>query len=192
MFDVIILLVELFLLPCDGGSFRNIRICGRNHGKCLTVAGCCAGAVLTHTSQRWRTEQTAGQRCCWRWTTSSVRLLTGEDDCSGGFPPSQRGFHACSVLHVSADTLWKRCSVLVCCRNKASYVAMLAPFLRYLYCEPQRQSQHALLRQSLLRVLLPTNPGAGWSLQNQTAEVSDSLLLCLCQLVPHFQVCDVL
>uniref|UniRef100_A0A8C5EA82 DUF3730 domain-containing protein n=1 Tax=Gouania willdenowi TaxID=441366 RepID=A0A8C5EA82_GOUWI len=32
---------------------------------------------------------------------------------------------------------------------------MLVPFLRYLYCEPQRQPQHALLRHSLLRVLLP-------------------------------------
>ncbi|KAM4714416.1 focadhesin isoform 2-T3 [Anableps anableps] len=77
-------------------------------------------------------------------------------------------------------------------RNKASYITMLAPFLRYLYCEPQRQSQHALLRQSLLRVLLPTMPGAGWTPQNKdhekTAVVSDSLLLCLCQLVPYLQV----
>ncbi|XP_012735632.2 focadhesin [Fundulus heteroclitus] len=77
-------------------------------------------------------------------------------------------------------------------RNKAAYITMLAPFLRYLYCEPQRQSQHALLRQSLLRVLLPTKPGAGWTPENEdqekTAAVSDSLLLCLCQLVPHLQV----
>uniref|UniRef100_A0A8C9XNB1 Focadhesin n=1 Tax=Sander lucioperca TaxID=283035 RepID=A0A8C9XNB1_SANLU len=36
---------------------------------------------------------------------------------------------------------------------------MLAPFLCYLYCEPQRQTQHALLRHSLLRVLLPPQPG---------------------------------
>ncbi|MED6274371.1 hypothetical protein CHARACLAT_015768 [Characodon lateralis] len=77
-------------------------------------------------------------------------------------------------------------------RNKASYITMLAPFLRYLYCEPQRQSQHALLRQSLLRVLLPTKPGAGWTPENKNQEkttaVSDSLLLCLCQLVPYLQV----
>uniref|UniRef100_A0A8C9XLJ1 Focadhesin n=1 Tax=Sander lucioperca TaxID=283035 RepID=A0A8C9XLJ1_SANLU len=63
---------------------------------------------------------------------------------------------------------------------------MLAPFLCYLYCEPQRQTQHALLRHSLLRVLLPPQPGAGTVLQSST--VSDSLLLCLCQLVPHMQV----
>ncbi|KAF1380319.1 hypothetical protein PFLUV_G00162410 [Perca fluviatilis] len=71
-------------------------------------------------------------------------------------------------------------------RNEAVYVSMLAPFLRYLYCEPQRQTQHALLRHSLLRVLLPPQPGTGTVLQSST--VSDSLLLCLCQLVPHMQV----
>uniref|UniRef100_A0A087XI00 Focadhesin n=1 Tax=Poecilia formosa TaxID=48698 RepID=A0A087XI00_POEFO len=77
-------------------------------------------------------------------------------------------------------------------RNKASYISMLVPFLRYLYCEPQRQSQHALLRQSLLRVLLPTKPGVGWMPKSKdhenTAVVSDSLLLCLCQLVSYLQV----
>uniref|UniRef100_A0A7N8WSZ9 Focadhesin n=1 Tax=Mastacembelus armatus TaxID=205130 RepID=A0A7N8WSZ9_9TELE len=45
--------------------------------------------------------------------------------------------------------------------NEPSYITMLAPFLRYLYCEPQRQPQHALLRHSLLRVLLPIHPTAG-------------------------------
>ena len=78
------------------------------------------------------------------------------------------------------------------CRNEPAYITMLAPFLRYLYCEPQRQSQHALLRHSLLRVLVPVRPGAGSGLQNkdreQTAAVTDSLLRCLCQLVPHMQV----
>uniref|UniRef100_A0A8C7M2R3 DUF3730 domain-containing protein n=1 Tax=Oncorhynchus mykiss TaxID=8022 RepID=A0A8C7M2R3_ONCMY len=39
------------------------------------------------------------------------------------------------------------------------YVTMLAPFLRYLYCEPQRLPEYALLRHSLLRVLLPPQPG---------------------------------
>ncbi|KAM6909393.1 focadhesin [Xenentodon cancila] len=77
-------------------------------------------------------------------------------------------------------------------RNKASYVTMLAPFLRYLYCEPQRQPQHALLRHSLLRVLLPAQPGAdpapGPEDQNQSSAARDRLLLCLCQLVPHMQL----
>lgn len=77
-------------------------------------------------------------------------------------------------------------------RNEPAYITMLAPFLRYLYCEPQRQSQHALLRHSLLRVLLPIHLGVGSALQKedqeQTSPVSDSLLHCLCQLVPHMQV----
>lgn len=77
-------------------------------------------------------------------------------------------------------------------RMEPAYITMLAPFLRYLYCEPQRQAQHALLRHSLLRVVLPTHPGAGSALQDkdqgQTSPVSDSLLRCLCQLVPYMQV----
>ncbi len=39
-------------------------------------------------------------------------------------------------------------------RDEPVYVEMLVPFLRYLYCEPQRLSENALLRHSLLRVLL--------------------------------------
>uniref|UniRef100_A0A1A7WHK4 Focadhesin n=1 Tax=Iconisemion striatum TaxID=60296 RepID=A0A1A7WHK4_9TELE len=70
-------------------------------------------------------------------------------------------------------------------RNQTSYISMLVPFLRYLYCEPQRQPQHAPLRQSLLRVLLPTKPRAG---SVPASPASDSLLLCLCQLVPHMQL----
>nr|XP_033465601.1 focadhesin [Epinephelus lanceolatus] len=77
-------------------------------------------------------------------------------------------------------------------RNEPAHITMLAPFLQFLYCEPQRQPQYALLRHSLLRVLLPIRPGAGSVLQNkdqaQDSPVSDSLLHCLCQLVPHMQV----
>ncbi|XP_034532394.1 focadhesin [Notolabrus celidotus] len=78
-------------------------------------------------------------------------------------------------------------------RNEPAYITMMAPFLRYLYCEPQRQPQHALLRHSLLRVLLPKHPGPGSTLQDQdqgqnSSDVSENLLLCLCQLVPHMQV----
>lgn len=78
------------------------------------------------------------------------------------------------------------------CRNEPAYITMLVPFLRYLYCEPQRQPQHTLLRHSLLGVLLPACPGAGSVLHNKdedkTSPVHDSLLNCLCQLVPHMQV----
>ncbi|XP_071334354.1 focadhesin [Trachinotus anak] len=77
-------------------------------------------------------------------------------------------------------------------RKEPAYITMLAPFLQYLYCEPQRQPQYALLRHSLLRVLLPTHPRAGSVHQDKDREkpstVSDILLRCLCQLVPHMQV----
>ncbi|CAM4516532.1 unnamed protein product [Leuciscus chuanchicus] len=39
-------------------------------------------------------------------------------------------------------------------KDEPVYVEMLVPFLRYLYCEPQRLAENALLRHSLLRVLL--------------------------------------
>ncbi|XP_069034005.1 focadhesin isoform X1 [Embiotoca jacksoni] len=77
-------------------------------------------------------------------------------------------------------------------RNEAAYVSMLAPFLRFLYCEPPRQPQHALLRHALLRVLLPLQPAAGSAPHStdpeKTSPASECLLLCLCQLVPHMQV----
>ncbi|KAM9717713.1 focadhesin [Menidia menidia] len=74
-------------------------------------------------------------------------------------------------------------------RNKTSYIAMLAPFLRYLYCEPQRQPQHALLRQGLLRVLLTKQQGSGPDpLNDKSSAVSESMLLCLCTLVPYMQL----
>uniref|UniRef100_A0A667XYM1 Focadhesin n=1 Tax=Myripristis murdjan TaxID=586833 RepID=A0A667XYM1_9TELE len=76
-------------------------------------------------------------------------------------------------------------------RNEPAYVAILVPFLRYLYCEPQRQTQYALLRHSLLRVLLPTHSATGAVShdkdQDKMSPVSDSLLRCLCCLVPHMQ-----
>ncbi|KAF3836782.1 hypothetical protein F7725_004246 [Dissostichus mawsoni] len=60
-------------------------------------------------------------------------------------------------------------------RNEPAYVTMLAPFLRYLYCEPQRQPQHALLRHGLLRVLMPSHPAAGSLLQNKEQDPVDSV-----------------
>lgn len=77
-------------------------------------------------------------------------------------------------------------------RTEPAYITMLAPFLRYLYCEPQRLPQHALLRHNLLRALLPVRPAVSSIPQNKdqkkSSSVSDGLLRCLCQLVPHMQV----
>uniref|UniRef100_A0A674PCD4 Focadhesin n=1 Tax=Takifugu rubripes TaxID=31033 RepID=A0A674PCD4_TAKRU len=73
-----------------------------------------------------------------------------------------------------------------------AYMDVLAPFLQYLYCEPQRQTQHALLRHSLLKVLLPSPPRTGSALKDkdheQNCSVSDGLLSRLCQMVPYMQV----
>uniref|UniRef100_H2RQ74 Focadhesin n=1 Tax=Takifugu rubripes TaxID=31033 RepID=H2RQ74_TAKRU len=77
-------------------------------------------------------------------------------------------------------------------RRDPAYMDVLAPFLQYLYCEPQRQTQHALLRHSLLKVLLPSPPRTGSALKDkdheQNCSVSDGLLSRLCQMVPYMQV----
>ncbi|KAG5845485.1 hypothetical protein ANANG_G00139630 [Anguilla anguilla] len=44
-------------------------------------------------------------------------------------------------------------------KEEPVFLDMLAPFLRYLYCEPQHLPEHALLRHGLLRALLPASPG---------------------------------
>uniref|UniRef100_A0A671UN83 Focadhesin n=1 Tax=Sparus aurata TaxID=8175 RepID=A0A671UN83_SPAAU len=96
------------------------------------------------------------------------------------------------IVPVNLELLLTNC-MYIFCRNEPAYITMLVPFLRYLYCEPQRQPQHTILRHSLLGVLLPACPGAGSVLHNKdedkTSPVHDSLLNCLCQLVPHMQLC---
>ncbi|XP_057711558.1 focadhesin isoform X2 [Corythoichthys intestinalis] len=67
-------------------------------------------------------------------------------------------------------------------RNEPAYIAMLVPFLCYLYCDPERRSEHGLLRQGLLQALLPADP---WKQeQDGSLSASDTLIQCLCQLVP--------
>ncbi|XP_034020225.1 focadhesin isoform X1 [Thalassophryne amazonica] len=74
-------------------------------------------------------------------------------------------------------------------RMDEAYIDMLEPFLRYLYCDPQRRPQHALFRLSLLGVLLHIRQGADCQQQKvSVSPVSDHLLRCLCRLVPHMQV----
>ncbi|XP_061106929.1 focadhesin [Conger conger] len=64
-------------------------------------------------------------------------------------------------------------------KEEAVFLDVLAPFLRFLYCEPQRLAEHALLRHGLLRVLLPPSP---------SSTVYHTLLLCLFEMVPYMQV----
>ncbi|XP_054608420.1 focadhesin isoform X3 [Dunckerocampus dactyliophorus] len=73
-------------------------------------------------------------------------------------------------------------------RNEPAYITMLVPLLCFLYCQPQRRPEHTLLRQGLLRVLLPTDPVGPPVPQDKRSLVFDSLLQCLCQMVPRMPV----
>ncbi|KAL0970352.1 hypothetical protein UPYG_G00240840 [Umbra pygmaea] len=78
-------------------------------------------------------------------------------------------------------------------RGEPTYVTMLAPFFRYLYCEPQRLPEYALLRHRLLRVLLAPQPGSHTHNQEkeedpgQSPVVHHRLICCFYELVPHIQ-----
>uniref|UniRef100_A0AAY4E382 Focadhesin n=1 Tax=Denticeps clupeoides TaxID=299321 RepID=A0AAY4E382_9TELE len=69
-------------------------------------------------------------------------------------------------------------------------VPMLLPFLRYLFCEPQRLSDYTLLRQGLLRALLsmPSTPALSLGMQAPSPEVTHCLVQCLLNLIPHMQM----
>ncbi|XP_076145672.1 focadhesin [Alosa pseudoharengus] len=81
-------------------------------------------------------------------------------------------------------------------RGDVEYVSMLTPFLRYLYCEPQRMPEHALLRHNLITALLPAPggpapaPGGPVPLgrEGPSAEVTHRVVRCLLELIPHMQV----
>lgn len=64
---------------------------------------------------------------------------------------------------------------------------MLVPFLRYLYCEPQRLSENALLRHGLLRVLLQPR-GAFQSDVPTATRVVRELIRSLFDLLPYMLV----
>ncbi|XP_076829762.1 focadhesin [Brachyhypopomus gauderio] len=79
-------------------------------------------------------------------------------------------------------------------KDEPLYISMLAPFLRYLYCEPQRLPENALLRHGLLRVLLqPRDPAhallpAPQSKAPPLTPVAHEILCCLIHLFPHMLV----
>ncbi|KAM8793170.1 focadhesin [Eudromia elegans] len=72
-------------------------------------------------------------------------------------------------------------------RAQSSYVGVMAPFLRYLYCEPSQLREYAEFRTGLLKILLkprgPKNKEAPSVLESQ-------IILLLCDLVPHLQLKD--
>ncbi|XP_062850155.1 focadhesin isoform X2 [Trichomycterus rosablanca] len=72
-------------------------------------------------------------------------------------------------------------------RNEHLFISMLAPFLRYLYCEPQRLPENALLRHGLLRVLLQCRE-VDQGQSSACTPVTHQILHCLVQLFPHMLV----
>uniref|UniRef100_A0A8B9CMG3 Focadhesin n=1 Tax=Anser brachyrhynchus TaxID=132585 RepID=A0A8B9CMG3_9AVES len=70
---------------------------------------------------------------------------------------------------------------------QSSCVGIMAPFLRYLYCEPSQLRENAELRMGLLRILLqprgPKHTEAPSVLERQ-------ILQLLCDLIPHLQLKD--
>ncbi|XP_065513963.1 focadhesin isoform X2 [Caloenas nicobarica] len=74
-------------------------------------------------------------------------------------------------------------------RAQSSCVGIMAPFLRYLYCEPSQLREYAELRMGLLKVLLqPHGPK-----HKETPSVLEcQILQLLCDLITHLQVKDLL
>ncbi|XP_053909823.1 focadhesin isoform X1 [Cuculus canorus] len=74
-------------------------------------------------------------------------------------------------------------------RVQNSCVGIMAPFLKYLYCEPSQLREYAELRMGLLKVLLqPYGP------QHKKAPsvLECQILQLLCDLIPHLQLKDFL
>uniref|UniRef100_A0A8C9L1U1 DUF3730 domain-containing protein n=1 Tax=Pavo cristatus TaxID=9049 RepID=A0A8C9L1U1_PAVCR len=68
---------------------------------------------------------------------------------------------------------------------ESSCVAIMAPFLRYLYCEPSQLREYAELRMGLLRILLqPRGPKH----KEAPCVLEHRILQLLCDLIPHLQV----
>lgn len=78
-------------------------------------------------------------------------------------------------------------SFSLCASDEPLFISMLAPFLRYLYCEPQRLPENALLRHGLLRVLLQHREVTQGH-ASACARVTHQILHCLFNLFPHILV----
>ncbi|KFV72105.1 Focadhesin, partial [Dryobates pubescens] len=74
-------------------------------------------------------------------------------------------------------------------RAQSSCVGIMAPFLRYLYCEPSQLREYAELRMGLLKILLQP---CGLEHKEAPSELECQILQLLCDLIPHLQVKDLL
>ncbi|KAM9214248.1 focadhesin [Leptosomus discolor] len=74
-------------------------------------------------------------------------------------------------------------------RAQSSCVGIMAPFLRYLYCEPSQLREYAELRMSLLKILLQPH---GPKHEEAPSIMERQILQLLWDLIPHLQLKDLL
>uniref|UniRef100_A0A8U8C9B2 FOCAD protein n=1 Tax=Geospiza parvula TaxID=87175 RepID=A0A8U8C9B2_GEOPR len=74
-------------------------------------------------------------------------------------------------------------------RAEDSCVGIMAPFLRYLYCEPSQLREYAELRMGLLKILLQPH---GPKNKEAPSMLECEILRLLCDLIPHLQLKDLL
>uniref|UniRef100_A0A8C4SN13 Focadhesin n=1 Tax=Erpetoichthys calabaricus TaxID=27687 RepID=A0A8C4SN13_ERPCA len=72
-------------------------------------------------------------------------------------------------------------------KPKKYSISVLAPFLRYLYCEPLHLTENSELRHSLLKILLPSHQ---ISRGTQPSLAHQNILLLLYDLIPYLQIND--
>ncbi|XP_042660532.1 focadhesin isoform X2 [Tyto alba] len=74
-------------------------------------------------------------------------------------------------------------------RSQSSFIGIMTPFLRYLYCEPSQLREYAELRMGLLRMLLqPHGPND----KEAPSVMECQIVQLLCDLIPHLQLKDLL
>ncbi|KAJ1218515.1 hypothetical protein NDU88_006093 [Pleurodeles waltl] len=66
-----------------------------------------------------------------------------------------------------------------------SGVSVMAPFLKYLFCEPSQSREHSELRMGMVKVLLQPHFYKGI---NKPTESEQHIIRLLCDLIPHLQV----
>uniref|UniRef100_A0A4X2L1S6 Focadhesin n=1 Tax=Vombatus ursinus TaxID=29139 RepID=A0A4X2L1S6_VOMUR len=72
-------------------------------------------------------------------------------------------------------------------RSEISCLSIMAPFLRYLYCEPSQLQEYSKLRMGLLKVLLQPQGACD---NEKPSLLEKHILQMFCDLVPYLQVKD--
>ncbi|XP_074137958.1 focadhesin isoform X2 [Sminthopsis crassicaudata] len=72
-------------------------------------------------------------------------------------------------------------------RSEISCISVMAPFLRYLYCEPSQLQEYSKLRMGLLKVLLQPLDSCD---KDKPSLLEKHILQMFCELVPYLQVKD--